>query len=190
LPFIGIVLLKNKPHWLIITISLLLVFWFYYIHGILIKHVLSFLGGAIAPFLIKNNLLKFNIKHWMVSAIVLISILSIGLFNSAHHLVCKAIIAIVFTLIACGNDVFGLLKLQSIKHLGTISYSTYLLHGIVLFVTFKIILVGNEFQNLSNNAFALVIVTLTPIIVISSYLTYIFIEKPFIDLGKIVAKKL
>jgi peptidoglycan/LPS O-acetylase OafA/YrhL len=51
-------------------------------------------------------------------------------------------------------------------------------------------LVGNEFQNLSNNAFALVIVTLTPIIVISSYLTYIFIEKPFIDLGKIVAKKL
>jgi peptidoglycan/LPS O-acetylase OafA/YrhL len=193
LPLIGFVLLKNKPHWLTIAISLIVAVGFYSIHGISIKHVLSFAGGGIAPFLLKYQIFKFNIKHWAVSVVVVLSVFSIGFFNSAHHLVCKAIIAIIFTLIACGNNVFGLLKNQSLKLLGTISYSTYLLHGIVLFITFKIILVGNEFQNLSSNVFALVIVILTPIIVVISYLTYLFIEKPFIDLGKkcclIISKK-
>ncbi len=184
LPLIGFVLLKNKPHWLTITISLIVAVGFYTVHGISIKHVLSFSGGAIAPFLLKYQVVKFNIKHWLVSAVVVLSVFSIGLFNSAHQLACKVIIALIFTLIACGNDVFGLLKNQSLKLLGNISYSTYLLHGIVLFITFKTILVGNEFQNLSSNTFALVIVILTPIIVVISYLTYIFIEKPFINLGK------
>lgn len=187
LPLIGFVLLKNKPHWLMVAISLIIAVGFYSIHGISIKHVMSFAGGAIAPFLLKYQVVKFNIKHWLVSVVVVLSIFSIGFFNSAHHLVCKAIIAIIFTLIACGNNVFGLLKNQSLKLLGTISYSTYLLHGIVLFITFKIILVGNEFQNLSSYVFALVIVILTPIVVVISYLTYLFIEKPFIDLGKNVA---
>ena len=55
-------------------------------------------------------------------------------FSSSYSIFCKLLITIVFTIIALGNTFFGVLNTITLKFLGEISYSTYLLHCIILFV--------------------------------------------------------
>jgi peptidoglycan/LPS O-acetylase OafA/YrhL len=44
------------------------------------------------------------------------------------------LLAVVFIFVVAGNDFFGLLSSKAVFHLGTVSYSFYITHGIVLYV--------------------------------------------------------
>jgi peptidoglycan/LPS O-acetylase OafA/YrhL len=189
LPLIGIFLLKKKPSWYILLISAGAIIIFHLLHGISIKHIVSFVGGAIAPILFDKSFIKSNINNWVVSLSVILCLASLVLFKSAHHFLCKAIITFLFTCIACGNTIFGLLRNKAIKLLGLISYSTYLWHGVLLYVTFKIILKDIDFTNLTLPFYSLILFILTPTLVIISCLSYQLIEKPFMVLGKRLSNK-
>lgn len=91
------------------------------------------------------------------------------------------LLTIIYTLIVLGNNVFGLLKMKGLKVLGEISYSIYLLHGIVLFVVIDIFL-GREFvKSFTPLEFWLMILSLTPILIVICMLSYKYIELPFIN---------
>ena len=94
------------------------------------------------------------------------------------------VVTLVFTLIALGNDIFGLLKINALKVLGEISYSIYLLHGIVLYVMIDLVLGRDFVKGLTVLEYWLMIFGLTPILVIICTLTFKYIEKPFINKGK------
>ncbi len=184
LPLLFVVINRRKTSILFIILGLVFALLFYRFHGIPMHHMLSFLGGAIAPFMIKYGPKKLNYNSIFLSVVLLLSLGLILRFHSSDNVICKLFIIIVFNLIALGNNLFGLLKNKTLKFLGEISYSTYLLHGILLFC---LIYFGIRFEiaeKLSPITYCLIGFGITPFIILISFIGYRFIEKPGMELGK------
>lgn len=96
--------------------------------------------------------------------------------------------AIIFTPIAAGNSLGGLLNGAPLRLLGTVSYSVYLIHGIVLYVARPWLLPLVEPASMPNWTYWLAIAAVTLIICALSCVTYTLIEQPFILWGKRVRR--
>ena len=184
LPIISILILKKRTSKMYIIISLLFILIFHKIHGLDKHHLLSFFGGAITPFLIKYNSKKINYNSIIFSTIILLCLALILFFSTSNDYVCKFLIIVVFNLIAFGNNVFGILKNSTLKFLGEISYSTYLIHGIIIFIVMYFYYNLEEAKNLSPTEFCITIFIITPIVVFTSFLSYKNIEKPCMNYSK------
>ncbi|SDH72769.1 acyltransferase family protein [Paraburkholderia phenazinium] len=107
---------------------------------------------------------------------------------AAHLVIQSILLAALFFLIMNGCDLFGLLKTRAAQRLGTISYSIYLTHGICLHFIFA---------NAWLRAFALesatqywCVVLLAALLVTGlSSMTFRFIEKPGITLGRSLLRR-
>ncbi|OJV18897.1 MAG: hypothetical protein BGO12_17715 [Verrucomicrobia bacterium 61-8] len=119
------------------------------------------------------------------------SFLAVGLLIAAivypitdtRDLVHVALIAGFFIIIAFGNSLFGLLRWKSVLLLGEISFSIYLIHGLVLYLLFTHLKIADVSQmDLTGYSFLMPFVA--SLVIASSALTFLFIERPFIDLGK------
>ncbi len=88
---------------------------------------------------------------------------------------------IVFLSFVYGADLFGLLKTKTAKFLGTISYSLYLIHGIVLFAVLNTVDYFYPILNQSPLVFWGMIALSGFITIIVSAFTYRYIEHPFIQ---------
>ncbi|MES2591411.1 MAG: acyltransferase [Bacteroidota bacterium] len=190
LPLVSILLLRTFPPVKYIVLSVIFIAVFYNFHGIVRYPVYSFIGGAIAPFLLKFTSLNKYVKGIYGSAIVIICLFLIGSFHTANDTLCILLIAVVFTTIALGNSMFGLLKNSTLKLLGEICYSTYLLHGIVLFILFYFGFGLDKIKLLSPLEYNLVIFLTTPVLVFVSFLGFRYIEKPFMDKSKKLTAKI
>lgn len=184
LPLISLLILKIKPPKFYLLISFGFVALFILVHGLELHHISSFIGGAIAPILIKYSLVKKNVNTVLFSIIVLVCGSLILFFKTSESILCKLLISVIFTIIALGNSMFGLLKSSMLKFLGEICYTTYLLHGIILFTTFYFGFGMEASKQFSEFQYCLIIFSITPLVVILSFLGYKFIEKPFMDLSK------
>ena len=184
LPLISIFILKAKPkiHYLILSMVFLGLVWQF--RNIELQHLLSLLGGAIAAIIFKYNATKINFNQIFFTITAIVAILIVVQFNTSANLVAKLFLIIAFILISLGNNLFGLLKNNTLKLMGEISYSTYLLHGILLFVAIHFGYGFESTQSLSSQAYCAMIFLLTPGLMILSFLTYLFIEKPFIKRSK------
>ncbi len=184
LPLLGLLLLKIKPAKIYLVAGLLFGIGYFFGDGAKFYPCLSFMGGAIAAFL--NQ--KERWRKWATSTYaswLLLGCLALLLcFRSTDSVLGKIAITVCFSFIALGNTIFGLLQNSTLKLLGEISYSTYLLHGIVLFVTINECLTPDVVKNFSGIEYWMMVFTLTPIVVVGSYLGFRFVEKPFIDRSK------
>ncbi len=84
-----------------------------------------------------------------------------------------------FAAIAAGNDLFGLLTLRSVRVVGTLSYSIYLLHMLILFCGLALLNRTLLIAPLGSAAFSAIVACAVMIIVALSMLTYRYIEKPW-----------
>ena len=188
LPLVSLIILKSKPKILVLVISLALVVFALRASSYGPRNILSFVGGAIAPIILKYNKKKINFNNiWFTLTLICSSIL-IFQFHSSDNYLCKFFITLSFTLIALGNNLFGLLKISTLKLLGEISYSTYLLHGIIIFATIHYGYGLEETKLLSPMEFCLLIFTCAPLVILISFITFKYIEKPFIALAKRITK--
>ena len=184
LPIIALIVAYKKTKIQYILISIIFITFFCLNHIIELNYIYAFIGGIITAFLSKYVSINTKIKNQISSIIVIICLLLIRQFSSSKNEICMLLISIVFTLIALGTSVFGILRLSVFKFLGDISFSTYLLHGIVLFFSFHFIISMENLKLYSASEFCLVIFTITPIVVVISFLGYRFIETPFIQKSK------
>lgn len=91
---------------------------------------------------------------------------------------------VVFLSFVYGADLFGLLKTEVAKFLGTISYSIYLLHGIVLFGVLHSVDYFYPIISLSSIEFWSLILFSGFVVIFVSAITYRYIEYPFIKMIK------
>lgn len=144
-----------------------------------ILHLISFLGGITAAFLAQWDLFRhFAVKR--VSSFISLGCITIVViaFPSAYGIVQLFLLSVAFTLIACGNSIFGVLLNPVSRSLGEIAYSIYLLHGIILFIAFNFVFGVTESRVLSPITHWLLIVGITPIMVFICFITFRFIERP------------
>lgn len=181
LPLIGLFVLKVKPHLIFILLAIVFVYLHYWsVGGFYYAQLHSFLGGAVVVVLKHYFGEKINCSHPLFGLLIIASFFGVCQFHSADYIYCKLFITAVFGIIAFGNTFFGLLTSSAFRLLGTISFSIYLLHGIVLFFTIKFI-VGYEFiLQLSDLNYLLFVLLLVPVVILISLSTYQYVELPFI----------
>ncbi len=189
LPLISIVILKIKPKIGYIILSVIFIIVFYKIHGIVVYYIYSFIGGAIAAVLLKFTFLYKKIKDIYSSIIILGCLFLIIQFNTAYNIYCQVLITIIFILIALGATLFGLLKNSTLKFLGEISYSTYILHAILLFAVFRFGFGLDRMKHFTLLEYCLVIFSITPVVILISFLGFKYIEKPSMDKAKTIIRK-
>jgi len=152
--------------------------------------MIQFLGGLPAAFLSKNEKLRrICSKTWMSFLLLFLFVIILLYYPSSFSPIPFLIITVLFTGIACGNDLFGILSHRTCRLLGQISYSIYLLHGLVLFTMFYFIIGFNNIANLTIIPYWGVICLCTMPLVIVTSLTFYFVEKPGIDSAKRVTEK-
>ena len=153
------------------------------INHVTLKQFFPFFGGIIAALLLtKKSITLKGVKYSFV-LLFLIFIL-IYFFNSGKGIVQLLISTLLFIIIAAGNSIFGILSNRFSRLLGQVTYSLYLLHGIVLFIVFKFVIGFHEASQLSDNKYwAIIACCIFPILLISQ-ISYKYIELPFINLFK------
>jgi peptidoglycan/LPS O-acetylase OafA/YrhL len=109
-------------------------------------------------------------------------------FYTAKGIVQVLLIGAVFCVFISGNTMLGILGMKAVRRLGEISYSVYLLHGLVLSGVFAIAPVRN-FGMQSNGHYWLVVAVCGVLVIFVASLSYLLVERPGIDLGRKVAMK-
>lgn len=187
LPLISLLILKRKPNKILLIICGLFIVVYFAGHGInafYFNIMQSFAGGALAAYLLRKTDLSKVLVQRKFSFLVL-GLIPLALqYDSSEYFICKCLLITAFVIIALGNDMFGVLRSNTLKFLGDISYSIYLIHGIVLFTTFYFGYGLDNAKSLSIEHYSTIILLLTPLLVSISYLSYRWIEKPGIDYGK------
>lgn len=169
----------SKKSSMFIVCMMLAIFVFIYGFNIEIRlwpqiHVLCFIIGAACAHIYKfyHGFIK-NLKSPVFSVIAVAALgVCIYLFDAPYSHVPTILIGIAFMIISSGNSVFGFLKIKSMKMLGTISFSVYLLHGITYTVLFSPMIK-------SGVSFLVAIAITIPAILALSTASYLLIERKF-----------
>jgi peptidoglycan/LPS O-acetylase OafA/YrhL len=140
-----------------------------------------FFFGIIAAH-IYNKYPRFDFFHKQISSIV--PILGIVLVYYMYSFSQYAVSMLVFLCFVYGSDLFGLLKTHTAKFLGTLSYSIYLIHGIVLYGVLNTADYWKPVTSMTAIEFWSLITLSGLLTIVVSSVTYRYIEYPFIKMIK------
>ena len=152
--------------------------------------ILFLIGGVTAKIKTVNYKVINYMDHWLITIIAIASlIVVINCFKTSFGLTQALLLSIFFIPVALGNSMFGILKLDSSIFLGEISYSIYLMHGIVLYFTFSLFF-PNHIASNTQTSYMLLMPIIAVLVILISWATYIFIEKPMNIFGKQLSNRL
>lgn len=113
-------------------------------------------------------------------AVVALVTAAVAFSTTAFDLLPIGLLTLVFCLIVNGSDLFGALRSRAALMLGDLSYGLYLLHGLVLYVVFEMIIGRPAAAALSPLAHWALVTCLAPIVIGLAYLAFQCIESPCI----------
>lgn len=186
LPVISLVIFRGKfPAVILVVIACVFLFIKpYYFSYFTTEYFILFAIGGVSSwvslkFFNENNILRTGVYSSVSVLLVAVVLFYPKTFDAAHI----AIISLLFMLVAGGCDMFGLLRSASAILLGEISYSIYLLHGLILYVVLTYVPVVNV-ESLDLMNYSLLMPAIAMLVIIFSCATYLLIEKPFVEIGK------
>lgn len=140
---------------------------------------LSFSGGLIAAFAVRSPRLCRALSGRSGGVLALTCIAVTVLFlPSAYSHPALPLLAVAFIVIACGNDLFGMLITPAARTLGQMGYSLYLLHSLVLYTAFHFIIGDDVARTLTPELHWLVALACVPLLIGGCALTFRYIEAP------------
>jgi len=144
--------------------------------------VLFLCGMAVASLLHEN--VKPRMSHNLSSTIALACLVIVFATSSSGYGTLTAMLLTLFFYLVCsGTSVFGLLTMTPARRLGNISYSLYLMQGLVLTLVFAIDPV-RSLAMASPQAYWAIGVVCACVLLLGAALGYALIERPGIALGK------
>ena len=146
-----------------------------------------FVTGAFSAFLYRYEALRNMAQKSVLSWVAVISLgLLFTFFNSIYGVAPLLLMAAFFIIVALGNSIFGVLRLPAVVLMGEISYSMYLLHGVLLYICFSVLL--PDFMRAASPALVSATMALMGALLVGiSWVSYCLIEKPGMRLGKHVS---
>jgi peptidoglycan/LPS O-acetylase OafA/YrhL len=196
LPLIARMYPKLKaPVGLLVGATISLLFFIYviirYNPHLAILRILWFTGGIISALLVHNAPLK-RLAATKECGVVIIALLVIAVdfFPTIDSLIPLICVTIVFIAIACGNTLFGILSSRISRTLGQISYSIFVLHGLLLFITFQFLVEPVVARKISPVEYWGIIGVVAVVLVCLSVLSYRYIELPMIKAAPAVSAKI
>lgn len=178
-----------RGSWLQVVLCLIGIYALYQLVGwehSLKKHFLaSFLGGIGAAYWIRRPQLVAWSQTRMAGIIALLALaIAFTAFNRAFSPKPLLLMSLFFVIVASGNSLFGALKPRSIRWLGEISYSTYLLHGFVLWVMVQRLPLVLHLDARDTWTYLSLLAVCTCLLIVISSLTFLYVEKPGMAAGK------
>jgi peptidoglycan/LPS O-acetylase OafA/YrhL len=196
LPFIALLYPKLKaPTRVLVGAAILLLFFIYVINQyyphLAVLRVLWFAGGIISALLIRNEHIRELAASKECSFFILVILgIAIYFFPSIDSEVPLICVIIVFIAIACGNTLFGILTSGISRKFGQISYSIFVLHGLLLFITFQFLIGPAKAIKISALEYWCIIAVIGVVVVCLSVLSYTYIELPMIKSAPEVSAKI
>lgn len=185
LPIIAF-LMKKKVSVIILLLSTLSLLIFI-IYPSLKIHVISFLFGFLSSEIslrLKNKKIFSNIKSSFISVIILL-VTSLYVDNP-YGIISIFMCGVVFILVSNGCDLFGLFKAKTSLFFGEITYSMYLIHGIVLYVMLNMIISRDYLLSISSLEYILLIGIANIAVITFSFISFKIIEQPLSKYKKII----
>ena len=194
LPLFGMVFVYRR-NWQQVVLCLLGIYTLYQVVGwehSLKKHILmSFLGGVAAAYWVRRPKIVAWSQTPVAGIIALLTVLMIlTLFRKSFALAPLALLTLVFSIIASGHTLFGALTLRSIRWMGEISYSTYLLHGFLLWLMMQRLPLVLPIDSKDPLVFVSLAALCSCLLIVISSLSFLYIEKPGMAAGKQVVRRL
>lgn len=178
LPLIAAIFFKKQIPILVAFICTGLCYFFLAKRGIEIPIFKMFIYGIFAAFI--NTKMKYNFcffsDKWFGLIGILLFIAVFSVFPDGF-IVLFASFSLLFTIIR-GNSLFGILTLKSTQILGQISYSVYLVHGLVIYTLNTLIIPQSYILGLSKTSYMFFGIVYSFAIIFVSFLTHIYIELP------------
>jgi peptidoglycan/LPS O-acetylase OafA/YrhL len=139
----------------------------------------AFGAGIAAACIVHFNLIQGFSRTRTASLSAAISLLfAFGFFPTAKQILPLALLSLAFAVVAGGNTLFGTLTWPASRFLGQLTYSMYLLHGLVLFWMFRFVIGGHNAVSYSPAQHWLAIAFCIPVLLILCSITFRFIELP------------
>ena len=137
----------------------------------------AFASGAIAA-LVSRQMRIATMFRAPAFGLLVLAAAWVAMFGHAPKVLVTLLVLFGFCVVACGNTVFGLLSNRAAVVLGDISYGVYLLHGLLLSLTFMFLLGPGRGAAMSPAMHWAVATAVGAGVVIASALTYRFVEAP------------
>lgn len=144
-----------------------------------LRHYQLFIAALPAVWLAKQNFTRLmHYRRWIDATMLcgFIALFWVSTPGSYPQIICLAVFMIFLTQ---GFDCFGLLTKHGLCILGDISYSIYLLHGLVLYALFTVWDIY-DFSQANFYEFLLFLPLTFALTILLSLTTYHFIERPFL----------
>ncbi len=141
--------------------------------------MLPFISGIATSILVRSQLfLRIAATRAASLLVVAFLVFEVVMFQSAYELLPMLFLSMAFALIAGGNSVFGILTNHVSRAMGELSYGIYLVHGILLFTVFNLVIGTSSAKNLSPTDPWLVLIAAPPPLILGCFLPTKFIERP------------
>ncbi|MCU0071720.1 acyltransferase [Pseudomonas koreensis] len=182
-----------RGNWRQVVLCLIGIYTLYQLVGwehSLKKHFLaSFLGGIAAAYWIRRPQLVAWSRTTLASVIALVAlVIAFTAFNRAFKTAPLFLLSLFFVIVASGNNLFGALKPRSIRWLGEISYSTYLLHGFVLWLMVQRLPLLLHLDARESGVYLPLLAACTCLLILISSATFLYIEQPGMSAGRKVVQ--
>jgi len=180
LPIVALFIqVKSRPLNIFLCILMLSIFAF---SNIKIYLLTPFCFGMLSAYLFNRKILVslLNSHGGSILACICLGIV-VSCFDSPYNLLPMLLLFFAFYAIVCGANLFGILDSSASRLLGDISYSVYLLHGVLLFLYFKLVPLNFPVVESSFVFHGAGVLLLVPFLVSLSCLSYRYIELPAIN---------
>lgn len=144
-----------------------------------LHYLMAFAGGIIAAQFVRFERVCVFATSFGASVLVLLALVSVVIFfPTAMSMLPLAVLSMAFIIIAAGNTCFGVLTWGSSRLVGEITYSVYLIHGIVLFWLFRFLIGFSDGASYSVIMHWFVVCSCIPVLLAISCVTFRYIEAP------------
>jgi len=179
LPFAAWFAVGRRTVWLSIAafVAISAGIWF----GFEKQFCLVFILGMLCPLLLENNELRKKLCRPVAAAAALLFSACLLFLNGSglSRIALAASLFPIFLAVAAGNSFFGFLVGRAMRCLGALSYSLYLLHGIMFYCVVRELKHLGESKPPAALYWAVLIVATATIIAISAF-TFRWVERPFL----------
>ena len=153
----------------------------------------GFAFGMLSAYLVRS----VRLCHRMTSrtvAVGVVAVIAAGLvYNQRHPLdpICYEYMSFpLFLAVVCGNSIWGILTRRWSQLMGHVSYSIYLVHGIVLYFLVNRGLGAQAVQQMTVQKYwGWMVLAVGPAVVVVSAITYRFVEAPFLARASLSLKR-
>ncbi len=185
LPAIGFIFYRIKSSFVTFLGTLALTASIYLSNIIFTEYLCMFLVGAFAVYLVDQSavqrFLQSRLSTFLIASLSTLMIV----FFTGNTWVELLIMGFIFTAIAAGNSLGGILTTRVSRIFGQITYSMYLLHGLILFITFRFLVHDSRMDDI--HFWSIIALCVVPVVVLC-FLTFYLIELPGMELAGYIRK--